>query len=242
MVAIPYSRQTIRDPGLGVAESASLTPVIIGTASSGSFDDFALYSEPGKLVDAHGYSDGVEAALQILELAGGPVGFIRINTSVAASSSAVTQDSAPAQTITITGDTPAFDSFVRIEIVGSGDLGVGKFRFCLDGYSMVTPTQSAPGALISPFQQVASTRFQALVLRSLSRPALIVAPERPIYFHQLSRWLQCHGPWHGSGRSFRGSPRLALLGGSHELRMWRCNGPCGSCDGSPDRPCSRGSQ
>lgn len=134
MVDIPYSRQTVRDPGLGVANAASLTPVVVGVSASGTANEFKLYNDSGKLLDAHGYGDGVEAALQILELAGGPVGFVRVSPSVAAASGAVTKVGTSPD-ITITGDTPAFDAFVRVEITLAGDLGVGKFRFCLDGYS-----------------------------------------------------------------------------------------------------------
>jgi hypothetical protein len=138
MAAIPSSTETVLDPGLGVVEPATTTPVFIGTASSGTENSFALYSTKKALTEEFGYGPAVEAALHAMGVAGGPVGFIRASTSIAASNGTVTV-TGTSPTPVLSGDAVS-DYSCRVEILSAGDLGVATFRYTLD---------AAPGADVS---------------------------------------------------------------------------------------------
>ncbi len=132
-MAIPATNQIIRDPGLGVAAPASLVPIFYGTASLGARNELVLYQSPDALKQARGSGPAVDDALYTLTQIGGPVGFMRADTTIAATNGTVSQTAAGPLPV-ITADA-LFDAFVRIQITKAGALGVAEFRYCLDGDS-----------------------------------------------------------------------------------------------------------
>lgn len=149
MADIPASNITQRDPGLPVAGTLQNRPMVFGIASSGTVANPQFFTSPSKLVSAFGYGQGVEDALQILALGGGPVGFCRVTGSVSAANSAVTT-SGSGPTVTVAGSA-VFDFNCIIEIMGGGILGAGKFRYTLDNYSgSIAEQRTYSGTLTIP--------------------------------------------------------------------------------------------
>ena len=131
-MSIPSATVTVQDPGLGVVGAASLTPIVVATSSAGTVNTLEFFGDATKVAAAVGYSDGVECLLQLLEIAGGPVGFIKVNGSIAAENGTVTQSGA-GPLITLADDS-IFDFFARVQIVVGGALGTATFKYSLDGY------------------------------------------------------------------------------------------------------------
>ena len=132
MAAIPSSKETVQDPGLGVVGASTNIPVVIGGSALGTADAVEFYSSVNKLVEDQGSGTGVDFAAELLAVTGGPVGFIKPKQSVSASNGAVTP-SGGGPLITLAGDAE-FDFNLRVEIVTAGDLGIGVFRFSVDDY------------------------------------------------------------------------------------------------------------
>src|SRR6478752_991514 len=130
MADIPASTIEPIDPGLGVSEAATMRPVVLGIASAGATDEINWYSSASALVADYVSGPGVEDAAQLLAFAGGPVGFVRVNGSVAGTNSAITK-SGGGPTITIAGTAKVDVSYI-LEIVDGGALGTGTFRYTLD--------------------------------------------------------------------------------------------------------------
>lgn len=138
MPAKPSSTETILDPGLGVAPPVSLTPVFYGVASAGSQNAApAWYSQAEQLYADFGDGPAVQSAAVVLATAGGPVGFVRANPSIAASNGSITKGNATSPTVTVAGSA-VFDSFARIEILTAGARGTATFRYSLDGHDSDT--------------------------------------------------------------------------------------------------------
>lgn len=133
MPNIPASNITIVDPGLGVTTPAQMRPIVMGVTSAGTANVLNFYSSPAKLVAEMGYGPAVEDALQILAYAGGPVGIVKMASSVAATNGAITKSGA-GPVITLAG-AAVFDFSAIVEITLAGALGVGKFRYTLDAYA-----------------------------------------------------------------------------------------------------------
>jgi len=148
-MTIPNQTLTIKDPGLGLVEPATSTPLCIGISSIGTATELVSVQSPTDAVTRFGQGPLVEDACAILAEAGGPVLMSRVNGSVAGTTSAVTKTAVAGGTgtgtITLAG--APFDSYdAEVEITVTGTLGTGKFRYSLDAHRLVKPdgTQCAP--------------------------------------------------------------------------------------------------
>lgn len=129
--------QTIGDGGLGlISQDASQAHVAIGIASAGTVNVLAFYTDPDRLRADYGQGPLVDKAIYHLQVAGGPVGVMRVTGSIAGAAGSVTKTVSPAGTSTgtVTVAGAAFDAYeARIEVLVSGTLGTATFRISLDG-------------------------------------------------------------------------------------------------------------
>ncbi len=149
MADIPSSIIEPIDPGLGVSEAATMRPVVLGIASAGATDEIGWYSSASALVSDYVSGPGVEDAAQLLAFAGGPIGFVRVNGSVAATNSAITK-SGGGPTITIAGTSKVDVSYI-LEILDGGALGAGTFRYTLDNNDEIEASERTySGKIVIP--------------------------------------------------------------------------------------------
>lgn len=132
-MTLPAAAESVRDGGLNLAQPASMMPIVMGVASAGPLQELTLFSSVSELTGTHGEGPGVELAAAILAK-GGPIGFLRMDPSVAASNGDVSNSGSGAGTVALSGDA-AFDALLRIRIVAGGVLGVATFQYNLDGYA-----------------------------------------------------------------------------------------------------------
>lgn len=143
-MTLPASRETQRDFGTGAVAPASMTPIVFGVSPLGARNALEWYSSPSTLFDARGDSAAVQHAANLLARGGGPIGFIGADPSIAAENDNVLGyygDPGTIGTVTNTGGGPTVtltgalrgSYAIRIEITTGGALGVGQFRWSLDG-------------------------------------------------------------------------------------------------------------
>src|SRR6478672_10004746 len=102
-MTLPRVKQTILDGALGLAtEDSTQTQVKVGITEKGPLNTLAFFSDATELQAAYGTGPTVEAACHTLLVAGGPVGIMRVNGSVAGTVSAVTKDPSATGTGTVT--------------------------------------------------------------------------------------------------------------------------------------------
>jgi hypothetical protein len=132
-MTIAHQELRIIDPGLGVTEPATSIALIIGHASAGTLLELQTFGALPDLLAEYPQGQLAETAAHILSVGGGPVRVLRMNTSVAASNSAVTADRAGSSTGTVTVAGTAADNYgASVTIVTDGKLGVGEFTYSLD--------------------------------------------------------------------------------------------------------------
>lgn len=133
-MTVPNRSITIKNGGNGVSPGTTKRPrAVIGIASIGAIATVTPCTSPNQVSDAFGIGTGVDAAKVDLESAGGIVLFVRAQNSVAG---AITTGAAYIQT-TATGTvaatgTPNNAYQITVEIVTSGTVGVGTFKYALD--------------------------------------------------------------------------------------------------------------
>lgn len=136
---------TINDPGLGLVAPATSIPAIVGPASSGPVEEMQSFTSINDLVATFGQGQGVELAAHVLAVSGGPIRFVRPDTSVAAANSAVTKANGGSSTGTITVAGDAFDDYdVIVTIRKDGTVGTGEFSYSLDGGETESETLTIP--------------------------------------------------------------------------------------------------
>lgn len=137
MPNLPRVTQTIKDGGLGLSEgNASQVCIKVGVCSAGTVNQLDWYTDPDTLKADKGSGPVVDSAIYHLQVAGGPVGVMRINASIAGVAGAVTPTrAAPGDstgTITVAG--APYDAYpVLVEVTTTGALGTGAFKYSLDG-------------------------------------------------------------------------------------------------------------
>jgi hypothetical protein len=147
---LPKVTQTISDGGLGLAvPDDSQVHIAIGVASTGTINGLSFHRDADKAKAE--FQDGplVDKAVYHLQVAGGSIGMMRINASIAGVASAVTTTrAAPGTstgTMTVAGAPhDAYD--VKVEITKAGTLGAGEFKYTLDGGDNYSPAIQIPGA------------------------------------------------------------------------------------------------
>jgi hypothetical protein len=142
MSAAPGSVETVRDGGLGFTSPASMKAVVLGFSSVGAKNVYEEYSDAQSLSDARGEGMAVETAAEILTQGGGPVGFVGMNTSIAAAIGLVVGSFGTPGTngsITRSGGTtgpaisltgaPVRAIQGKVEVTTGGTLGTAVFRW-----------------------------------------------------------------------------------------------------------------
>jgi hypothetical protein len=155
---IPAQAFTINEFGTNVVVPATSIPLFLGYSSGGSENVLKTYSRVPDLVATEGQGPAVEDAAFVLANVGGPVRFMKTTCSVAGSNSTVTEAGPSGPDVTVSG-TPNDDYQARIEIVGGGALGVGKFRYTLDNQETWSETIIIPsgGSFVIPNTGITAT-------------------------------------------------------------------------------------
>lgn len=144
-MAIPSIQLSVRDPGLGVTPSAITSFIYMGTCSAGTATAINAFSNASDAVDTLAQGPLAEDVCYHLAIAGGPVYAMRLTGSTAGAAGAVTKTAVSTSTGTVTVAGAAFDAYVvRVEIRGTGALGVALFRYSLDGGNTYSPNITVP--------------------------------------------------------------------------------------------------
>jgi hypothetical protein len=150
-MALPKVTQTISDGALGIAESDdSSTHVAIGVCSAGTVNALTFYSDPDTLKAACGIGPLVDKCVYHLQVAGGSVGVMRINSSIvgACGSTTVVRGGAGDSTGTCAGSGQAYDAFeFKVEITKQGTnlaAGTATFKYSVDGGDNYSPDIAVP--------------------------------------------------------------------------------------------------
>lgn len=135
-MAIPEATVTVRDGGLGLADSNDNgTPALIGACSSGTANVVASFTDPQTLRDTLGSGPLVELAAHVLAVAGGPVICVKAPSSTAGVAGSVTATHTGTATLAVTG--AALDAYDASAIIVQGGAtiaaGTATFKYTLDG-------------------------------------------------------------------------------------------------------------
>jgi hypothetical protein len=137
-MTLPGQKITVRDPGLGSSEPATMRPFICGPASKGD-TAIHLFSDPGALRDFYEEGDLPEIGAYVLQAGGGPIAALKRGASVASANGSVTKAAVGTSTGTITvAGTSLLSPHVTVEITKTGALGSGAFRYTLDRSTLRT--------------------------------------------------------------------------------------------------------
>jgi len=127
---IPGQTISIQDPGLGLVDPATNTPLIMGASSAGTADVVVTLTKASD-VTALGEGPLPEYAARQLLLGGGPIYAMRLAATTVGVNTAVTA-SGGGPTVSLAG--APFDTYTAIiTVVAGGILGAGTFRYTLDG-------------------------------------------------------------------------------------------------------------
>lgn len=147
-MVFPAQNLRVIDPGIGFSPPVAGTPVLTGIAKGGSqaVNTIGVIGALDQVRTVVGYGPLAELVALHLQQVGGPVYFVIHNSATSAALSAVAltppgSGSPPA--ITVSG-TPNDHYNLRVEILATGVLGAGHFRFALDAFddNVAPPTWS----------------------------------------------------------------------------------------------------
>jgi hypothetical protein len=137
---LPKVTQTIADGGLGLAEpDDSSTHVAVGVSSLGTNNVLAFYSDPDKVKADFGVGPLVDKAVYHLQVAGGSIGLMKINSSVAGTNGSVTVVRGGAGTstgtMTVSGTPNDGYEFKFVITKGGANLAAATatFKYSVDG-------------------------------------------------------------------------------------------------------------
>lgn len=132
-MALQSQTLVVNDPGLGTVAPATSIPLVMGFSSAGTANEMRSYSSIALLLSEQGQGQAVEAAASILARSGGPVRFMKTATSVAGSIGTPDVTLTGSATGTVTAATTPNDDYeIHVQIVTTGTLGAGVFRYSLD--------------------------------------------------------------------------------------------------------------
>lgn len=131
-MTFPKQTLTVVDPGLGVSTPVADTPVISGKAfgGSGAANTLLVISSLTDVRPIIGYGPLAEDVALAIQQRGGPI-FAVIHSDTSTPIAGSLTGGTPV--ITIAG-TPRDRYALRVQIMVGGALGVGQFRYCLDGF------------------------------------------------------------------------------------------------------------
>ncbi len=139
---IPGQTFTINDPGLGLTTPATNTPLYLGVSSSGDENVLKTANNIPDVVADLGQGPLSEAICHALAVAGGPIRYMKLTSSVAGANGSVTQSGA-GPLITL-ANAPNDDYDAVVTVVAGGALGVGTFKYTLDGGKTESETRTIP--------------------------------------------------------------------------------------------------
>jgi hypothetical protein len=117
----------------------------MGCCSTGSNYVFNTFGNAADAVDMLGQGPLVEDIALNCLVAGGPVYGVKLAATITGTSSAVVASPVTTATGTITVSGAAYDSYdVVVEITGAGTVGIGSFRYSLDGRNTYSPSVLIP--------------------------------------------------------------------------------------------------
>lgn len=137
---LPGISRTIKDGGLGLADAdPSEICIKVGVCTLGTNNVLEFFADPDALKTARGQGPVVDSAIYHLLIAGGVVGVLKVNSSIAGTATAVSVSrGAPGDstgTMTTSGaPNDAYD--VKVEITKQGTniaAGTAAFKYSLDG-------------------------------------------------------------------------------------------------------------
>jgi hypothetical protein len=147
MAAIPSASETVRDYGLNVVSPASMTALIMGATSAGTANTLGLYSSINTLRADMGEGPAVETAANVLAQGGGPIAFMKMTASIAATAGqvlptygtagtngSVTEAGTSPPDITPSGS-PNGHYLMKVEIMTGGTLETATLRWSIDNGS-----------------------------------------------------------------------------------------------------------
>ncbi|MGW8285754.1 MAG: DUF2586 family protein [Candidatus Deferrimicrobiaceae bacterium] len=129
----PAVNLTVLQNGLGIVQAASTTPLLMGCSSAGTVNTVYDINSLSSVVSTLGQGPLAEVAALVLGLVGGPVKCMRLTGTTAGAAGSVTATLVGTATGTITVANAPNDAYeVTIEIITTGTLGTGEFRYRLD--------------------------------------------------------------------------------------------------------------
>lgn len=156
-MALPGSRITILDGGLGVTTPATSRAHVMGVFESGTLNTPTLIANQRQLKDNFGiHGPGNDAVGYILDQSGGPVLVTRVSPSIAATYGSVNVPSPSSPVVGATGNSISFvvattapkNSYqIVINIIVGGLLTVTTVQYSLDGGFTFSPTIAAAASL-----------------------------------------------------------------------------------------------
>ncbi len=156
-MALPGQTITFRDGGLGIAASAPTKPLFVGTCQLGTNATIYTFAKKQTILATLGYGPVAEAAAHYLEVNGGTVDVLKTAATVSASNTAVTE-TGTGPVVTVAGTCNDFYD-CTIEVMLGGALGVGRFRYTLDGKQTYSETLTIPagGTFLIPNTGITAT-------------------------------------------------------------------------------------
>jgi hypothetical protein len=148
---IPNQTITILDPGLGLVEPSSTTPLLLGCCELGAIDTLQSFSTKSAAVTALGQGPLTEAVCRSLDVAGSPVMAMAMTVNAAGAAGAVTPVRVGVSTGTITVAGTPNDSYeVQVRIVETSDgitMGTGVFDYSLDDGRTFSESINVPAGM-----------------------------------------------------------------------------------------------
>lgn len=147
-MTLPDVSVLVRDGALGISPAGLNGQIaVIGIASSGTGNAPQSIGDIQTLQTGFTGGPGVEAAAHILQVAGGPVEFMRITAAGAGSNGSVTKVGTGSSAMTISAGTPVDDFDVVVKLIAGAAnpaAAAATFQYSLDGGLTWSPTIALP--------------------------------------------------------------------------------------------------
>jgi hypothetical protein len=141
-MTVPSEQILVLDPGLGLVQADSNSPLITGVSSIGTPGQLLSFSSPADVRSTLGYGELAEDIGNMLRQKGGPVLAMFTTGTTIGTVSAVTHPTGAGPLITAARTPEVTGRYsIAIRIPSAGALGVGTFQYTLDNHS---PTDVAP--------------------------------------------------------------------------------------------------
>jgi len=141
---LPRQEFSILSNGLGLVEESPNRFVFIGPSSKGTANVLQAFSQKNDITDAVGYGPAPEDAAYSMGQ-GGSLLFMKTSASVAGTNGSVTATLVGTATGTVTLADAPYDSYTAIiEIMTTGTVGTGEFRYTLDNGKTYSETLTIP--------------------------------------------------------------------------------------------------